>query len=146
MENDILATQEELHYGFKIEYRLEANYGLGYFFSKWNEVKEPSTTTITDDNCTHWTCLYYEIGTDVSKEDALKEFYRDSEAFDVDVKVTISKCDIVLVEEYIIGADYAYIDGSAQELLEEMVYEYSFRDELIDKANEKLLALVESVA
>ncbi len=146
MENEILATQSELHYGFQIEYRLEANYGLGYFFSKWKEVREKGSYTITDDNCTHWTCLYYEIGTDVSKEDALKEFYRDSEAFDVDVICRISKCDIVLLEEYIIGADYAYIDGSAQELLEEMVYEYSFRDELIDKANEKLLALVESVA
>ncbi len=146
MENDILATQSELHYGFKMEYSLVANYGLGYFFSKWKEVEEPASDTITDDNCTHWTCLYLEIGTDMSKEDALKEFYRDSEAFDVDVICRISKCDIVLLEEHIIGADYSYIDGSAQELLEELVYDYSFRDELIDKANEKLLALVESVA
>ncbi len=145
MENDILATQEELHYGFKMEYSLVANYGLGYFFSKWKEVEEASGDTITDDNHNHWTCLYLTIGKDLSKEDALKEFYRDSEAFDVDVKVTISKCDIVLVEEYIIGADYAYIDGSAQELLEEMVYEYSFMDDMIDAANKKLLELVEGL-
>ena len=146
MENEILATQSELHYGFKIEYRLEANYGLGYFFSKWNEVKESSATTITDDNHNHWTCLYFEIGTDMSKEDALKEFYRDSEAFDVDVYCKVSKCDIVLLNEYIICADYAYVDDNSQDLLAELVGEYSYKDEMIESANEKLLELVGSVA
>ena len=145
MENDILATKEFTHYGFKITYDLIASYGMGCFFSKWKEVKESASDTITDDNCTHWTCNYYTIGENISKESALLAFYRDNEAFDVDLKVTISKCDIVLYESYIVGADYAYLDGEASDLLYDLIDDYSNQDEYMDEANKKLLSLVEGL-
>lgn len=145
MQGDILSTIVEHRYGFKMEYSLIANYGIGYFFSKWKEVDEPSGDTITDEIGYHWTCLYFEIGKDISKEAALKDFNRDSESFDVDVYCKVIKCDIVLLDEYIIGSDYAYVDGSAQELLKELVGEYSYKDDMINSANEKLLELVENM-
>ncbi len=142
---DILAGVIDTEWGFEIEYSLVASYGLGGFFSKWQEVEQASNETITDDIGYHWTSLYYKIGQDLSKEDALKDFERDSVAFDIDVNVTISKCGIVLIEDHVIGSDYAEQDGEVSAVLADLVAQYSNNKDYINKANDKLLELVEGL-
>ncbi len=144
-ENNIMATKTEVVNGFTMEYSMLAKQGAVPFLSKWKKVQTETKESIKDRLGNSWTCVLYKIGKDISKSDALKDFENDSQEFDVYVVVKVIKCDITLIEENIMLAGYSYIEDEANEYLDEMVEEYSYKDDITELASDKLVELLENL-
>ncbi len=141
MNTEILASQVKNIAGFTIEYSLVTQYSGDFFCAKWSRADYPATDTITFEE-QDWRCESFTVGDDVTYGQALKEFKRDIEAFDVFLQVQVRKCDITLFNETVIGADYSYGDGPSDELLSRLIADYADNAAYIESAEKKLLELI----
>ncbi|MCJ8334851.1 MAG: hypothetical protein MJH10_11470 [Epibacterium sp.] len=94
-----------------------------------------------------WDCEYFSIGqlnkgNDVTVTTAQKEFDRDCHAFDVALNVSISKCDVSLFDEDVIGSDYNYNDKETPSEVAQHLYDnYANINSYIESAQNKLAEL-----
>ncbi len=141
MNKEILASQVKQIAGFTIDYSLVTYYGSDFFCDKWVRADYAAADTITIDG-QPWRCTYCVIGKDLTRGQAVKEFYRDNEAFDVLLQVQVSKCGITLFNDVETGADYSYRDGPADDLLSCLLTDYADDAAYIESAQSKLMELV----
>ena len=141
MNTEILSSQVKNIAGFTIDYSLVTYYGSDFFYDKWVRADYAAADTITIEG-QPWQCTYFAIGKDVTRGQAVKEFYRDNEAFDVLLQVEVRKCGITLFNDIEIGADYSYRDGPADDLLSCLMADYADDAAYIESAKSKLMELV----
>jgi len=142
MNTEILASQVKNIAGFTIDYSLVAEYtGSSFFSDKWSSADYPAPDTITFEG-EDWRCEYFTVGKDVTYSQALKEFKRDIEAFDVLLQIQVRKCDITLLSEIELGDDYSYRDGPADDLLSCLMADYADDAAYIESAQNKLMELI----
>ena len=145
--SDILESKVFNRDGFEIEVNLVADYQNGFtqFSDKWSRCTEG--LVVCDDGY-KFDCNWYSIGqlnkgNDVTTYRAQKEFDRDCKAFDVLLTVTISKNEIELLDQVIIGDNYSWDDKSTPlELMEYLLSEYLDLDYLLVEVKETLSKLV----
>ena len=141
MNTEILASQVKNIAGFTLDYSLVTDYSGDFFCDKWSYADYPAADTITLDG-QDWRCEHFTVGKDCTYQQALKEFKRDTEAFDVFLSVKVSKCDITLFNEIEIGADYSYGDGPSDDFLSCLLADYADDAAYIESAKNKLMELI----
>ncbi len=143
MNTEILSVQKKTVEGLEIVYSLQTEYCGSYVFGdKWLRSTYADSETITIEG-DHWHCGYYTIGKDLTRGQAVREFYRDREAFDVYLTVSVLKCDIELLEDTVIFSDYSYKDDDgADELLSYLIADYAQESDYIENAKNKLMELI----
>ena len=145
--SDILESKVFNRDGLKIKVSLVADYQSGFtqFRDKWSRCNDG--LVICSDGY-NFDCNWYSIGqlnkgNDVTKYQAQKEFDRDCNAFDVLLNVTISKNEIELLDQVVIGGDHSWDDkNTPKELMEYLISDYLDLDHLLLEVKETLSKLV----
>lgn len=141
MSCEILASKtiEKNGFEFKLDVLSYADCGMSSFDDKWiRDVNGPIQGS--NDN---FDCTWYEIGSDLTIEQAQEDFDRDVQAFDVHLFVTVSKNGIELINDPVIGSDYNYCED-ANLLLDDLVGYVNF-NEYCSQAEVKVFELIEAL-
>ena len=141
MNTEILASQVKNIAGFTLDYSLATEYSGDFFGTKWSRADYPAPDTITFEG-EDWRCEYFTVGKDCTYQQALKEFKRDIEAFDVVLQVQVRKCGITLLSEIELGDDYSYDDGPSDDFLSCLLADYADDAAYIESAKNKLMELI----
>lgn len=163
MQTENLATTTKTVNGLDITYTLEANYngflGMANFQDQWeNSDCHIGGVTIQGDDGQNWIPKQYSIAQlskDYAKQgldnpsgkayQSLREqFDRDSQAFEVNVVVSVCMNGVELFEETIIGSDYEHLDFNYDhdKALETFLLDYCEEDVYIEQALETIKQLV----
>lgn len=141
MSREILASKtiEKNGFDFKLDLLSYADCGMSSFDDKWiRNVDGPIRGS--NDN---FDCTWYDIGSDLTIEQAQEDFDRDVQAFDVHLFVAVSKNGIELINDPVIGSDYNYSED-ADLLLYDLIGHVNFNDYCF-QAESKVFELVEAL-
>lgn len=141
MSREILATKtvEKHGFEFKLDLLSYADCGMTSFDEKW--VRDDNGE-IEGSHC-NFDCTWYEVGSDVTIEQAQEDFNRDVEAFDVHLFVTVSKNGIELINDPVVGSDYNYCED-VDLLLDNLIGHVNF-EEYVKQAKSEMVNLIEAL-
>ena len=135
----LITNIEKTVNNFKINISLhDDECGMSGFHSKWT--RDDQGLIQGDDS--NWTCEHYNVSV-LTQASAQSEFNRDCEAFDVSLMVTVSKNNIELVDECVVGSDYNWNDSDPEKLLNDLVTDYYDEEHMLTVAKNVLKNLCE---
>ena len=141
MSREILASKtiEKNGFEFKLDLLSCADCGMSSFDDKWIRNADGPIQGSND----NFDCTWYDIGSDLTIEQAQEDFDRDNQAFDVHLFVTVSKNGIELINDPVIGSDYNYSED--EDLLLDDLIEYVDFDDYCSQAEAKVFDLIEAL-
>lgn len=161
MNNETLATREKQVDGFTVKYSFIAVYngclGQANFNDQWERASQHQGGATIQSDGEHWTPKQYslaQLSSDYASQgrenpckeayqSLLRQFERDSEAFEVVLEVSVLKNDVELFADTVIGSDYHYLDFDYDHNKAlECLLEYAEESAYINGAKETLKSLL----